>query len=378
MASATRQRGDVSVVIARMESRSERWGPRRPDSRGTTCSRRRDGRSATKILICSCEDTMPLDADAVQRGCRGAEVFDRASALPRRARQVPRGGGWRRRRCSSAAPRKRRCSRKSPASVGAISYVNIRETAGWSKDAAAAGPKMAALLRGRGRAGARTSLRQLQQRRRDPDLRPRRAGDRGRQPAEGSSRRHRADQAARRVAAAAGHRFPRGAGHDPLGQGPSRRVRADGGRLRPAGARRRAARLRFATRPATARCRAATSCSTSPAARRLFTASRPARRLSARRSRRSRRRAEGRAQGARSRRHFRQAALHRRSPRISAPIRARRSSAATAASTFARPARSRPPAIMSRSMPISARAADNAPPSARPAPPPMRCRRPMR
>ena len=27
-----------------------------------------------KVLICSCEDTMPLDVPAVQRGCRGAEV----------------------------------------------------------------------------------------------------------------------------------------------------------------------------------------------------------------------------------------------------------------------------------------------------------------
>jgi hypothetical protein len=26
------------------------------------------------ILICSCEDTMPLDADAVRRGCAGAKV----------------------------------------------------------------------------------------------------------------------------------------------------------------------------------------------------------------------------------------------------------------------------------------------------------------
>ena len=26
------------------------------------------------ILICSCEDTMPLDAAAVRRGCRGAQV----------------------------------------------------------------------------------------------------------------------------------------------------------------------------------------------------------------------------------------------------------------------------------------------------------------
>ena len=26
------------------------------------------------ILVCSCEDTMPLDADALARGCPGAEL----------------------------------------------------------------------------------------------------------------------------------------------------------------------------------------------------------------------------------------------------------------------------------------------------------------
>src|SRR5260370_37607358 len=26
------------------------------------------------ILICSCEDTMPLDVESVRRGCRGAQV----------------------------------------------------------------------------------------------------------------------------------------------------------------------------------------------------------------------------------------------------------------------------------------------------------------
>jgi hypothetical protein len=36
-----------------------------------------------KVLICSCEDTMPLDIPAVQRGCRGAEVST--------ARQLCRG-----------------------------------------------------------------------------------------------------------------------------------------------------------------------------------------------------------------------------------------------------------------------------------------------
>jgi hypothetical protein len=28
-----------------------------------------------KILICSCEDTMPLDGEALKRGCRGAALL---------------------------------------------------------------------------------------------------------------------------------------------------------------------------------------------------------------------------------------------------------------------------------------------------------------
>ena len=52
------------------------------------------------------------------------------------------------------------------------------------------------------------------------DLRPRRARDRGRQPAQGPSRRHRADQAARRRCAAARHRVSGGA------RAPSARPRA--------------------------------------------------------------------------------------------------------------------------------------------------------
>ncbi|MFX5858523.1 hypothetical protein ABTE63_19415, partial [Acinetobacter baumannii] len=28
----------------------------------------------TKILLCSCEDTMRLDTAAVERGCRGSEI----------------------------------------------------------------------------------------------------------------------------------------------------------------------------------------------------------------------------------------------------------------------------------------------------------------
>jgi len=98
-----------------------------------------------KIVICSCEDTMPLDIDAVKRGCRGAEVVGahqlcRAELDKFRAAAV--GDAPLITACTQEAPLFSEVSDNRPG----ISYVNIRETAGWSKDAVAAGPKMAALL----------------------------------------------------------------------------------------------------------------------------------------------------------------------------------------------------------------------------------------
>ena len=196
------------------------------------------------------------------------------------------------------------------------------------------------------------------------------------EPAQGSSRRHRADQAARRHRAAAHVRIPGGEGHDPLRQGLSRRVRADRRRLRAAGAvvaRRAELRAGEERRDLALRHHPRHLGRRAAVLRR-----RSARRLSARRSRRPGRGDEGGAEGARPHRHLRQAALYRLSTPTSARIRARRSSAATAASTSARPARSRRPATMSRSTRISAPAAGNARRCARPAPPPTRCRRPTR
>jgi ferredoxin len=98
------------------------------------------------ILICSCEDTMPLDGAAVKRGCRGTQVST-AHQLCRAeleifrtaaAGETPLIVG-----CTQEAPL---FAEAAPAGGADITYVNIRETAGWSKDANAAGPKMAALL----------------------------------------------------------------------------------------------------------------------------------------------------------------------------------------------------------------------------------------
>jgi ferredoxin len=103
---------------------------------------------ARNILICSCEGTMPLDADAVRLACRGAQVttaHQLCKAELARFRSVAGEG----------APLTVGCTQESAlfsevAAEGGrtalVTYANIREAAGWSNDAAAAGPKMAALL----------------------------------------------------------------------------------------------------------------------------------------------------------------------------------------------------------------------------------------
>jgi ferredoxin len=101
-----------------------------------------------KIAICSCEDTMPLDVEAVRRGCKGAEVatarqlcraeIERFRALAGQPGTLTIG-------CTQEAPLFTEVAAESGADPS-IGYVNIRETAGWSAEANAAGPKMAALL----------------------------------------------------------------------------------------------------------------------------------------------------------------------------------------------------------------------------------------
>jgi ferredoxin len=97
-----------------------------------------------KILICSCEDTIPLDGARVERACRGADVL-RGRQLCRaeldRVREAAAGGEAIAIACTQEAPLFGEIGGES-----AVTFVNIRETAGWSKDAKAAGPKIAALV----------------------------------------------------------------------------------------------------------------------------------------------------------------------------------------------------------------------------------------
>src|SRR6185437_12177364 len=100
------------------------------------------------ILICSCEDSMPLDGEAVRRVCRGADVIEGRQfcrAELERFRKVAVNGEPVVVACTQEAPLFEEAAGEIKDNV-AMTFVNIRETAGWSKDAKAAGPKMAALI----------------------------------------------------------------------------------------------------------------------------------------------------------------------------------------------------------------------------------------
>jgi ferredoxin len=101
-----------------------------------------------KILICSCEDTMPLDEDAVRRGSPGAAVATARQlcrAEVERFRQAAAAGGPLTIGCTQEAPLFAEIAEEAGAGIDAT-YANIREMAGWSADAGKAGPKIAALL----------------------------------------------------------------------------------------------------------------------------------------------------------------------------------------------------------------------------------------
>jgi ferredoxin len=97
------------------------------------------------ILVCSCDDTMPLDSGALERGCRGAEIvsgrqlcraeLERFRALTATGAPITVG-------CTQEAP----LFREIAAETGSeLTFANLRESAGWSDEAMKAGPKMAAL-----------------------------------------------------------------------------------------------------------------------------------------------------------------------------------------------------------------------------------------
>jgi hypothetical protein len=95
------------------------------------------------IVVCSCENTMPLDPDAVAKGCAGEvrtaeqlcrRQLDLFKAIVAEGHALTVG-------CTQEAPLFAETAEDLGGRV-ALAYANLRETAGWSKDAARAGPKM--------------------------------------------------------------------------------------------------------------------------------------------------------------------------------------------------------------------------------------------
>src|SRR3954471_6162763 len=101
---------------------------------------------ASHLLICSCEKTMPLDVPAINRGCAG--TITQANQLCGleldRFKQALADGASITVGCTQEAPLFREIAEDFPQAQ--LTFANIRETGGWSNDAAAAGPKAAALI----------------------------------------------------------------------------------------------------------------------------------------------------------------------------------------------------------------------------------------
>ncbi|MEP9396973.1 4Fe-4S binding protein [Mesorhizobium sp. KR2-14] len=99
------------------------------------------------LMICTCEKSMPLDREAIARGCGSCGITQAdhlcGAQLPLFREAIARG-----------EPVTVACTQKAPlfaevaaeASFVDLIFANIRENGGWSKDAEAAGPKAAALL----------------------------------------------------------------------------------------------------------------------------------------------------------------------------------------------------------------------------------------
>ena len=100
------------------------------------------------LMVCSCEDTMPLDPGALARGCQSGDIRTARHLCRTQTELFTRALG-------DSAHITVGCTQEAPLFeeiaadldyAGEITFANIRETAGWAREAKAAGPKMAALL----------------------------------------------------------------------------------------------------------------------------------------------------------------------------------------------------------------------------------------
>ncbi|RUY99631.1 4Fe-4S dicluster domain-containing protein [Mesorhizobium sp. M7A.F.Ca.CA.001.12.2.1] len=100
------------------------------------------------VFICSCERSMPGFGDSVRRGCKDAQVQSGdqlCGAEIDRIRNRLSEGGAITIACTQQAPLFREVAEEI-GFAGDLDFMNIREAAGWSAEAASAGPKAAALV----------------------------------------------------------------------------------------------------------------------------------------------------------------------------------------------------------------------------------------
>src|SRR3979411_3010147 len=97
--------------------------------------------TSSHLLICSCEKTMPLDAQAIGRGCAaGITQANQLCGLElERFKQALADGAPITVACTQEAPLFREVAESFPQAQ--LSFVNIRETGGWSNDGGAARPQ---------------------------------------------------------------------------------------------------------------------------------------------------------------------------------------------------------------------------------------------
>jgi ferredoxin len=103
-------------------------------------------RNGKQVLICDCEGTMPLDGKALAKALDGKELAVNHQLCRTQLDTFRKAGG-------DGTPLLVACTQEAPLFLEtqgdadtAIGFVNIRERAGWSRQAAKATPKIAALL----------------------------------------------------------------------------------------------------------------------------------------------------------------------------------------------------------------------------------------
>src|ERR1700692_4223138 len=102
--------------------------------------------ASSHLLICSCEKTMPLDAQTIGRGCpAGITQANQLCGLElERFKEALADGVPITVACTQEAPLFKEVAENFPQAQH--TFAKIGETGGWSNETSAAGPKAAALM----------------------------------------------------------------------------------------------------------------------------------------------------------------------------------------------------------------------------------------